>query len=117
MSVMERVGNRLLELLQNAFMGAALEQQFQQLAYQWRAETAFLSSTSKIIMHPSYQRIIGMGPGAIRPILRDLQQTQSHWFWALTAITGEDPTSPQDAGHIDKMVEAWLTWGKDKGYI
>ena len=36
---------------------------------------------------------------------------------ALTAITGENPITEDIAGNIQKMAEAWLNWGKNKGLI
>jgi hypothetical protein len=94
-----------------------LEQLFTELAREWRAETAVHSSVTKKAMHPAYQRIIGMGPAVIPLILRDLEREPDHWFWALTALTGEDPIPPEDAGDIDKMAQAWLARGKQLGYI
>ena len=68
---------------------AELERTFFELANRWRDETALLSSVTRTAMHPAYQRIIGMGPAAVPLILRELEQRPDHWFWALTAITGE----------------------------
>jgi hypothetical protein len=57
-----------------------------------------------------------MGKSVIPFILRDIKRTQDDWFWALTAITRENPIPAHDAGHIKKMMEAWLRWGVAKGY-
>jgi hypothetical protein len=95
----------------------APEQQFRSLAEQWRRETGMLSSILKKAMHPAYQRIIGMGAGAIVPILLDLQKRPDHWFWALNAITGENPVPQESMGNLQQMAEVWLQWGKTKGYI
>lgn len=92
------------------------ESLFVNLSCRWRRETAIYSSVTKIAMHPAYQRIIGMGPNAIPFILRELQQEPDHWFWALNAITGENPVAPEDAGDIVKMTAAWLEYGKRHGY-
>ena len=88
---------------------------FQELADQWRRETAHLSLAIKKVMHPAYQRIIGLGPGAVPLILRELQRRPGHWFWALNAITGEDPARPEDT--ISEAAHAWLRWGKEHQYI
>lgn len=68
-------------------------------------------------MHPAYQRIIGLGPAVIPLILADLARQPDHWFWALKALTGEDPVSPGDRGKMAAMSEAWLRWGRANGYI
>jgi hypothetical protein len=94
-----------------------LQREFQRHARNWSAETAHLSSETQIVLHPSYQRIIGMGPAALTFIFRDLQAEPKDWFWALNAITGEDPVDPSDAGNVSKIVDSWLRWGREHGYI
>lgn len=94
-----------------------VERVFEALANKWRHETSHISSTTKLIMHPSYQSIIGMGPTVVPLLLRRLQQRPEHWFWALSAITRHNPVKPEDAGSISKMTEAWLEWGRQRGQI
>ena len=83
---------------------------FNQLKRQWEEESRFLSSISEIVMHPAYQSIIGMGKAAIPFIIRDLVESQNHWFWALKSITGEDPVPPSKRGKIKEMTVEWLRW-------
>lgn len=92
-------------------------ERFGQLAQQWRSDTQWLSSTTDIAMHPGYQAIIGMGRDALPLILEDLGKNSGHWYWALKAISNEDPVPPSDRGAVKKMKEAWLRWGKAKGII
>jgi len=74
-----------------------------------------LSSISRIIKHPAYQKIILIGERAIPLILADLQKEPDHWFYALTRLTKADPVKPED--NFNQAVEAWLNWGKKQGYI
>lgn len=76
-----------------------------------------LSSSTEKVMHPAYQRIIGLGPAVIPLVLRDLEQQGGHWFWALRALTGENPVKPEDAGQVRKMTESWLEWGRQRGLV
>lgn len=92
-------------------------ERFRSLAQQWRSETQWLSSTTAIAMHPAYQAIIGMGADALPMILDDLRQNSGHWYWALKAISNEDPVVPRDRGSIKKMKNAWLQWGETKGLV
>lgn len=94
-----------------------LQQLFLSLSLEWREATKFSSSTSEIVMHEAYQRIIGLGPTAIPLILQDLRENGGYWFWALRALTRENPVSKGDVGRIKKMTEAWLDWGKINGLI
>jgi hypothetical protein len=95
---------------------SGLEESFLQLAEQWRRETGMLSLVSKMAIHPAYQRIIGMGQPVVPLILRELEREPDHWFWALQAITGENPVQPAQRGILDEMAAAWLEWGKNCGY-
>ena len=90
---------------------------FLTLKAQWEIETAVLSSTTEIAMHPAYQQIIGMGHVAVPLILSEMKKKPGHWFWALKSITGEDPVSPKQIGRIKEMSEAWLCWGRKQGYL
>lgn len=94
-----------------------LEKTFRTLVEQWREDTRFVSSITSIVLHPAYQRIIGLGSDVVPLILSELQQRYDQWFWALRAITAEDPVKSEDAGRIKKMAEAWLQWGRQKKYI
>jgi len=91
-------------------------QKFQRLAALWRAETAYVSSTSDLVGHPAFLEIVGMGPAVVPLLLRELQNRTDHWHRALRRITGADPVAPADRGNIDRAAEAWLRWGKEQGY-
>lgn len=91
--------------------------QFYDLKEEWEAETGHLSSITEIAMNTAYQRIIGMGHAAIPYILSEVRIRPGHWFWALKAITGEDPVLPEQRGRIKQMAEAWLEWGRQQGYL
>lgn len=96
---------------------AGLAGQFRHLATWWKRDTEFQSSPARIALHPAYQRIIGMGPGALPLILRDLEHTPGQWFWALQAISGEDPVREEDRGYVDRMTRAWIRWGIRKKLV
>lgn len=67
-------------------------------------------------MHPAYQQIIGLGPDVVPLLLAELEGHPDHWFWALHAITREDPVPSESRGKIKAMAQAWLDWGKRHGY-
>lgn len=94
-----------------------LDVRFRELADAWKRDSVFSSSVQQIAMHPAYQKIVGMGPCAVGMILRDLQDQPDHWFWALHAITGENPVPEESQGKIDEMAKAWINWGREVGYL
>ena len=96
---------------------ALIEKEFSILANQWYLETLYSSAYLDKVLHPAYQRIIGLGKDVIPFILRELQDAPTEWFWALRALTGEDPATSAHSGKKDEAAQAWLNWGKENGYI
>jgi hypothetical protein len=92
-----------------------LAELFASLVETWTTETMFVSAGSAIVLHPAYQRIVGLGYPVVPLILRELQERPSHWFSALTAITGEDPADSN--ADFNGRVQAWLAWGRERGYL
>jgi len=93
---------------------------FQSLVRQWQDERGVLSSASEMAMCPAYQRIIALGPPAIKLILRQLAaegQEPDLWFWALRVLTNEDPVPPAARGNVNVMAQAWLEWGRAHQYV
>ncbi len=104
--------------LEEKAMRLAAEKRFSTLATTWKRETEHVSNVTKRILHPAYQKIIGMGEPAIPLILRDLLKNgPDDWFWALSAITDENPITKDMAGNMGEMTEAWLSWGKKAGFL
>jgi hypothetical protein len=85
---------------------------FEELALAWSSATAHLSSTTRLVEHPAYRQIIGLGPAVLPLMLRDLQETGRFWFPALNAITGENPVPEDAAGDVERMTEAWMGWSR-----
>jgi len=93
-----------------------LERIFNQLVRWVLTDTRSESSTLRIAIHPGYQQIIGLGESAVPFLLREVENRTGRWFWALKAITRQDPVPPSDRGKTSKMINAWLNCGKEQGY-
>jgi hypothetical protein len=96
--------------------GESVEQRFRRFAAVWETETLVLSNPNLISGHWAFQEIIRMGDAVVPLLLRDLEREPHLWAWALPDITGENPVPTGAAGNIRKMSEAWLRWGRHKGY-
>lgn len=96
---------------------STVARRFSELKQEWQEASAFLPRLDDAVKLWSYQQIIGIGPAVVPFILQSLQQDPDHWFWALSAITGEDPVDPNDRGDITLMANAWIDWGKKKKLI
>jgi hypothetical protein len=97
----------------------APETLFRQLVDQWRQERGASSSTTEILLCPSYQSIIGMGEQAIPLILAEMESEgddPDQWFWALQALTRVNPVAEEDEGNLWKMAQTWISWAR-KRYI
>lgn len=96
---------------------AAAEATFNRLLATWREETGFLSNFHKIFGHPAYREIIGLGMDVVPLILREMERKPCWLGEALFAITGESPITEDMEGYLVKQTEAWLAWGRERGYI
>jgi hypothetical protein len=94
-----------------------IRDRFRRLAAEWKTRSQHLSNTAQMAMLLPYQRIIGMGESAVPLILEELQREPDQWFWALEAITGENPVPAEAAGKVRLMAQAWVQWGKDHGLL
>jgi len=101
----------------------SVEQRFQRLKVEWKADCQYLSDPNKIMAHPAMRAIIAMGKDVTPIVLRELQAGPSLLVWALPEITGEaDPVPSIVEGGIRKwdiraQNQAWLQWGREKKLI
>jgi len=102
---------------QRAVPELSLRERFERLVAEWKGQSRYLSNTAQMAMLRPYQRIIGMGAPAVPLILEELQREPDQWFWALEAITEQNPVTPEAAGKVDNMAHAWIQWGKEGGFI
>lgn len=88
----------------------ALQRKFTELKDEWHRGTHFTSSTTDLVLHPAYQRIIGLGPAVVPLLLREMATEPDHWHWALVAITGENPVPEHARGNVYELAAAWTAW-------
>jgi len=106
----------ILKSAKSAQEQTSAAEEFAALTLQWKTERGPSSSPSALAMHPAYQAIIGMGEKALPLIFSELQSGVDHWFWALRAISRENPVPPESRGNLEEMAKAWLKWGCENGY-
>lgn len=87
------------------------------LLAEWERKRPRGINVEAMASHPIYQSIIGMGWAAVPVLIAELRKKPGHWFSALHSITGANPVQPADEGNLNKMAEAWIRWGKDRGYF
>jgi hypothetical protein len=101
-------GNGTIE--RRSWDGLDIRRIFNELADEWRRETALESFVVRKVMHFSYQSIIGLGPAVVPLLLEALAREPQDWFWALAAIAREDVA--EGADNFEDAAAAWLAWGK-----
>ena len=87
------------------------QENFNKLVSEWDEASMFASNPSVAHHHPSYQRMIGMGPVAVPLILAELvdgDRGGCFWFHALWAITGKEPIPKEHRGYVEKMKQDWI---------
>ena len=109
--------DRTQSQLEPSLQKEALKVRFSELVDEWKSGTGFMSSPTDIAMYPAYQRIIGMGFPVVPLILREMSSRRGQWFWALRAITGENPVLAEHRGNVKKMTKDWLELGRQRGWI
>jgi len=115
-TIIDPMKDKMPELLAKPEEQASeLQEEFNRLARTWYRETGKLSSAEQMVMHPAYQKIIGMGKEALPFIFKELKATRGHWIWALAMITRDDKAKP--GMKFREAVDAWLAWGARNGYI
>jgi hypothetical protein len=67
-----------------------------------------MSVVRDMVILPSYQHIIGLGPAAVPLIIERLRDEADHWFWALKAIVGEDKAA--GATTVKEAARRWIEW-------
>ncbi len=94
----------------------ALEERFRNLVAEWKAARGYEASINKWARLPAYREIIALGKEVIPLLLRELEHTPDHWFWALKELTGANPVTPESRGDVMEMARCWVRWGKEQGY-
>ena len=46
-----------------------------------------------------------------------MRREPDQWFWALEAITEQNPVPPEAMGKVRQMAEAWVRWGEQGGIL
>ena len=92
-------------------------ERFQSLVAEWKQQSQHMSNNAQMATLRPYQRIIGMGEVAVPLILEELRHEPDQWFWALEAITDENPVPPEARGRVQMMAEAWIEWGRKRGLL
>jgi hypothetical protein len=111
-----RLSSRVaLRLKRGVQISPVLEAHFKTIVERWNKDTRHTSSLTKMITHPSYARIIEIGPKVLPLLFKELNERPNHWLVALNAITREDPAPAGST--FAEAVQAWLAWGRDRGYL
>jgi hypothetical protein len=86
-------------------------QKFEELSRSWNDWNL---GKSVIDYHDfAFEQIVGMGADAVPFLLKKLAAGESEWIYALKCITGQQADTEEMVGDEDRVVDAWIRWGKD----
>lgn len=88
----------------------AVTSTFHDLKKKWKTQTWHFSSAYRASLHPDYRKIVAMDWDVVPTLIQDMLATKTHWFFALSEITGVDPVSEENRGYIDLMIKDWEAW-------
>ena len=91
------------------------EQKFESLAAEWKTHQMGLSTTN--YHHAAYLQIIGMGMPAVPFLLNRLRAGERRWVVAIKSIAGEQVDTPEMRGDAERVLQAWIDWGVQRGFI
>lgn len=95
---------------------AELAKRFAELNAAWKEGTRFTSKIKTMKEHPAFREMVAIGEKAVALILNDLEKKGGFGFLALEEITGVDPLPHESQFNHDQLADAWLAWGRAKGY-
>lgn len=90
---------------------------FNRLASKLKEDFKYSSNMGAMVDHPAHKEIVEAGESVIKLILQDMQKDAWHWFITLWLITGEVVIKEEHRGIVPKMIDDWLEWGRENGYI
>ncbi|MFT3909942.1 MAG: hypothetical protein QM737_10985 [Ferruginibacter sp.] len=97
------------------------EEQFFELAQNWKIETSIYSIAAKKISNSNYMGIIGLGvtygEPIIKLILEDLKKGVEYWHYALKKITNQNPVPTGSVNNLQTVRNEWLKWGIENEII
>ena len=100
-----------------------LTKEIKSLIDEWEIDVKYSSSLSEIVLHENYQIIIANGVKVIPILLNELRHNPNYWFDALKTLAKAhynediDPVCEADRGDLQKMAQAWITWGENQDFI
>ncbi len=108
--------SQAMPVIQESKQQRTERQRFNELSANWKKATWHFSLERQQIAHRTFHKILTMGDPAIPFILEDIQKEPIQgWFYALELLSGEDHQTARLS--LDGLVDYWVKWGKEKGYI
>jgi hypothetical protein len=107
----------LNELFAMQSSGATLGDRVKELVIRWKTERPPHSTLRRLTAHPAYRELVEIGDAAVPFLLSEMANDPDHLFLPLGEITKIDPVPAHSRGKIREMADAWLEWGRSKGYI
>ncbi len=89
---------------------------FQVLVTRWNAATRYRSNINALRSHPVYRELVNLGDPAVPLILAEVEREPNVPGSSCSPRSLGRTRYPALAGRVNAMAEAWLDWGRRRGY-
>lgn len=91
--------------------------EFRRLTKQMEGRLGPTSRLREWLFSEEYVAIVGLGPRVVPHLLVDLRKHVRPWFFALRALTRQDPTVGVSPGNFEELARHWVAWGVEQEII
>lgn len=103
--------------IQGSVNVSSTEETFRSAVAEWTCGKGPTSSSTKLVAHPAFRRIVAMGTEAVPYLLQELKREPSLLVVALREITAENPVPRESSGKISDAAKAWVAWEEKNGLL
>lgn len=92
------------------FIYNELEHKFNKYKTDWIKQTCYHSNPEIVYNNENYKNIISLGNKVIPFLIKDLNENNGDWIFALSSILGVDPVKDSSKGNWINMKKDWLKY-------
>lgn len=80
---------------------------FKHFKNEWIKQTRYHSNPELVYSNENYKEIINLGDKVVPFLIKDLDENDGDWLFALSSILNIDPVNEENRGNWNKMKKDW----------
>ena len=92
------------------FIYNELEHKFNKYKADWIKQTCYHSNPEIVYNNENYKNIISLGSKVIPFLIKDLNENNGDWIFALSSILEVDPVKDSNKGNWTNMKKDWIKY-------